>query len=126
MDPVVTRRRVTREAVEHFENARVLAAAQVDAIDSQLDDLRRELVEIDLNMLESLGRRLIEIRKRFHITQKELGEAIGKTQQHIQRLEAGAYAQCSLANLHQITSGLLAQVLLSQGCLSGETNKELD
>lgn len=91
----------------------LIQKAQVDALRSQLDDLKAELAEyetlqagvMDVHELESLEKlpyAIIKARIASGLTQKQLAERLGLKEQQIQRYEASEYATASLSRLYEI------------------------
>lgn len=87
--------------------------AQIDALQSQLDDLYAEIEEyealksgkykvIELDSFEELPRALIQARIASGLSQRELAERLGLKEQQIQRYEATEYASASFERLKEI------------------------
>ncbi len=98
-----------------------LIKAQSDALNSQIDDLKSELVEYDLlkngkirysehSDLSSLPLVLIQSRIAKGLSQKDLGDILKMTQQQIQRYEATNYMGASLSRLIEIADVLEVSV----------------
>ena len=94
-----------------------LIKAQKDAIQSQLDSLRRELTEFedlesgnmpppDLEYISVLPRDLIRARIASGLSQKELAKRLGMPEQQIQRYEAKEYESVSLARISEVAKVL--------------------
>ena len=123
--------RITKAAAKRFEKAIAAAEneaplegvhprlqrAMVDAMCSQLDDLRGEVREYDALRLGRIRRRtfsslaeipiaLIEGRIARRLTQKELAKRVGLHEQQIQRYEANRYAGASLERLQEIADAI--------------------
>ncbi len=102
---------------EGFEVHPLLRRAQVDALRSQLEDLRSELHEyealrggtvdaFELRSLEELPRALIRARVALGLSQKELAGRLALKEQQIQRYEAKEYAGASLTRLVEVIQAL--------------------
>ncbi len=102
----------------------LIAKARVDAVSSQLADLRKQLREyeslksgnFDFNQLmivNSLPTMLIKARIARGMTQRDLAERIGLKEQQIQRYEATDYASASLGRIRDIIGGLMVERSLS-------------
>ncbi len=128
--------RITKAQAEKFEQALeklkaqpkqddqmhpLLRRAQIDALQSQLDDLRSELREYDtwksgnlefteIETLVELPRVLIRARIASGMSQKVLAERLGLKEQQIQRYEATEYASASLSTVNKI-AGVIAEAL---------------
>ena len=94
-----------------------LIKAQKDAIQSQLESLRRELTEYedlesgntpppDLEYISVVPRDLIRARIASGLSQKELAERLGMPEQQIQRYEAKEYESVSLARISEVAKVL--------------------
>ncbi len=94
-----------------------LRQAQVNAVRSQLEDLRGELAEYDslakgnyrvleLSSLDDLPNALIKARIAAGLTQKELARRLGVPEQQVQRDEANEYSSTSFARLKKVASAL--------------------
>ena len=95
----------------------LIAKAQVDAVSSQLADLREQLREYEslksgkfdfteLMVVTSLPEMLIKARIARGMTQRDLAERIGLKEQQIQRYEATDYASASLGRIYDVVEGL--------------------
>jgi ribosome-binding protein aMBF1 (putative translation factor) len=95
----------------------LLRQAQIDALQSQLDDLHAELQEyealksgrqktIELESFDELPRALIQARIASGISQRELAQKLGLKEQQIQRYEATEYASASFERLRKIVNVL--------------------
>lgn len=91
----------------------VLRKAEIDAIRSQLGDLRREIEEynalrsgkrktVALDSLDELPRTLIRARIAAGLTQEELAAKLGLKPQQIQRYEATEYHSASMQRLNEV------------------------
>jgi ribosome-binding protein aMBF1 (putative translation factor) len=91
----------------------LLRKAQIDAMESQLGDLQRELEEYEtlrsgrrkvatLDSLEKLSTTLIQARIAAGLSQAELATRLGLKPQQIQRYEATDYQSASLERVNQI------------------------
>src|SRR5688500_17728933 len=105
-----------------------LTKTQRDALQSQLESLRHELIEYedlergnmpppDLEYISVISRDLIRARIAAGLSQKELAERLGMPEQQIQRYEAKEYESVSLARISEI-----AKVLQSISPRSGVGN----
>ncbi|MGB5970009.1 MAG: helix-turn-helix transcriptional regulator [Spirulinaceae cyanobacterium] len=95
----------------------LLLKAQQDALQSQLNDLREELLEyealksgrqeiLELHSLDELPSALIKARIASGLTQKELAERLGVKEQQIQRYEATEYASASFTRIREVIETL--------------------
>ncbi len=95
----------------------VLRRAQIDAMRSQLADLRAQLREYEalragrrsvppIDALDDLPRRMVRARIAAGLTQKDLADRLGLKPQQIQRYEATGYAAASLTRLRQIAAAI--------------------
>lgn len=91
--------------------------AQRDAMQSQLESLRLELIEYedlesgntpppDLKYISVVSRDLIRARIAAGLSQKELAERLGMPEQQIQRYEAKEYESVSLARIAEVAKVL--------------------
>ncbi|NOY73686.1 MAG: ImmA/IrrE family metallo-endopeptidase [Gammaproteobacteria bacterium] len=98
-----------------------LAAAQANALKSQIADLQSQVIEYDLikqgkirysecTDLSHLPKVLIQARIGKGLSQKDLAEKLGMTMQQIQRYEASNYMGASLARLIEISNILEVSV----------------
>jgi len=94
-----------------------LVKAQLDAVQSQLDDLREELSEyellkagdvpvIQINSFDELGDGLVKARIAAGLSQKELGARLNLKEQQIQRYEADRFASASLQRLQDVAQAI--------------------
>lgn len=94
-----------------------LIKAQRDALQSQLESLRLELIEYeelesgnlpppDLEYISVIPRDLIRARIAAGLSQRELAERLGMPEQQIQRYEAKEYESVSLARISEIAKVL--------------------
>ena len=123
---------VTTAAVARFEQALAdlrnrdvaaegihprIARAQIEGVESQLDDLRRELREYEslregvfpldeLDRVHDIPNLLIKARIAQRLTQKQLADRTGLHEQQIQKYEATDYDSASLARI-QLVAGAL-------------------
>jgi transcriptional regulator with XRE-family HTH domain len=99
----------------------VLQRAELDALRSQLDDLREQVQEyealkagnrhsITAASFSDLPAALIQARIAAGLSQKDLAEKLGLKEQQIQRYEATDYAGASLTRLNQIIEGLNVRI----------------
>ena len=95
----------------------LLRKAQIDSLQSQLEDLQEELDEyesvrsgdravISLDSLDELPRALIQARIAAGLSQRELAERLGLKEQQVQRYEATDYAGASLERLSEVIRAL--------------------
>lgn len=95
----------------------LLQKAQQEALQSQLDDLRREIAEYeDLRQgrkpvtlsgsFDELPRTLIRARIASGLSQKELAERLGVKEQQVQRYEATEYSSASLERVRAVIRAL--------------------
>jgi ribosome-binding protein aMBF1 (putative translation factor) len=120
---------ITKEEAERFERAiqagdrqgtdldPLIRQAMREAMESQLEELREELVEYDalryghiavleLDALDKLPEALIRARIAAGLTQKQLAQRLGMKEQQIQRYEARRYAGASLARVQAVAEAL--------------------
>lgn len=94
-----------------------LARLELDAVRSQAEDLRAELVEYDLlrsgqvttfeaDSLAEVATLLVKARIARGWTQRELGEALGIAEQQVQRYESSGYRSASLARICDVAAAL--------------------
>ena len=94
-----------------------LIKAQRDALQSQLESLRRELIEYDdvesgnmpppdLEYISVIPRDLIRARIAAGLSQRDLAERLGMAEQQIQRYEAKEYESVSLGRISEIAKVL--------------------
>jgi ribosome-binding protein aMBF1 (putative translation factor) len=94
-----------------------LVKAQKDAMQSELESLRRELAEYEdlesgktpppnLEYISLLPQDLIRARIASGLSQKELAERLGMPEQQIQRYEAKEYESVSLARISEVAKVL--------------------
>jgi len=57
----------------------------------------------------SIAKEVIQLRKKRHLTQKQLAELIGTSQPAIARLESGTYDNISLSFIRKVASALGAE-----------------
>jgi transcriptional regulator with XRE-family HTH domain/Zn-dependent peptidase ImmA (M78 family) len=123
--------RITKAQAEKFETAvreleqrgqsprlhPLLQKAHVDALKSQLADLRDELREyeelrsgkrksLSVDSFGQLGRALIQARVASGMSQKQLADKLGLKEQQIQRYEATEYQTASVARIQDIIRAL--------------------
>jgi ribosome-binding protein aMBF1 (putative translation factor) len=90
-----------------------LARAQKDALQSQLESLRRQIRDyetlrrrggkpLDVTSIENLPQSLIRARIAAGLTQKELAVRLGVKEQQVQRYEATNYASASLSRVLEV------------------------
>lgn len=126
--------RITKAQAEKFERAvkeaaasphkgvpALLQKAQIDALKSQLRDLRKEIGEYEelrsgkrkivaLKSLDDLPRLLIQARIASGLTQEELATRMGLKPQQIQRYEATDYHTASIDRMIAILRALGARL----------------
>jgi ribosome-binding protein aMBF1 (putative translation factor) len=94
-----------------------LRKAELDALRSQLDDLRSELREyealrsgkrrvLSLTSIEELSRTLIQARIAAGLSQEELASKLGLKPQQVQRYEATNYRTASLQRVNEVVRAL--------------------
>jgi transcriptional regulator with XRE-family HTH domain len=98
----------------------LLAQAEVDAVTSQLEDLREQLREyetlrdetaqLSVTSFDDLPTALIKARIARGINQKELAQKIGVAEQQIQRYEATNYKGASIDRINEIVKALNIRV----------------
>ena len=124
--------RITKAQAEKFEQAleklrpqvkedsqsySLLEQVQIDALQSQLEDLHAEMKEYEtlkrghpeipeIDMLTEIPRVLIQARVAAGLTQKELAEMLGLREQQIQRYEATEYASASYSRITEIARAI--------------------
>lgn len=90
-----------------------LVRAQKDAMQSQLESLRKEIRDydklrrhggktLDVSSIEKLPQSLIRARIAAGLTQKELAARLGVKEQQVQRYEATNYSSASLARVLEV------------------------
>ena len=123
--------RITRAQAEKFEHAiaelasapdtegvhPVLRKAQIDALESQLGDLKAQLEEYEalrsgqrqvqeLDSFDDLPRALVQARIAAGLSQQDLAARLGIKEQQVQRYEAERYMGASLRRLIDIAAAL--------------------
>ena len=123
--------RITRAQAENFEiavaeleSARetpgvhpVLRKAEIDALKSQLGDLKAELKEyealrtgqqqvLELDSFGDLPRALVQARIAAGLSQQDLAAKLGIKEQQVQRYEASDYQSASLARVGEVVKAL--------------------
>jgi HTH-type transcriptional regulator/antitoxin HigA len=94
-----------------------VSSAVIDALRMQIEDLEREISEYEdlkegrllsfsAEDLDSLGELLIKARIACGLTQAELGELLGMTQQQVQRYERDGWQKISLWRLAEAADAL--------------------
>lgn len=94
-----------------------LVQAEREALESQLDDLERELTQYEqlktvaapmilLDSFDDLAEGLIKARIAAGISQKELADRLGLKEQQVQRYEAERYASASYQRLRDIAAAI--------------------
>jgi transcriptional regulator with XRE-family HTH domain len=94
----------------------LLRQVQVEALQSQVDELKEVIQDYEalitkpiiheLNSIESLPLILIKARIAAKLTQKELANQLGLTEQQIQRYEATNYSSASLSRIIEVSQKL--------------------
>ena len=95
----------------------ILRRAEIEALDSQLGELRAELQEyealkssekktFELQSLDDLPRVLIQARIASGLSHRELADKLGLKEQQIQRYEATDYKSASLARVAEVAKAL--------------------
>ena len=103
----------TRRSAERSE----VASAVIDALRMQIEDIEKEISEYEdlkegrllsfgANDLDSLGELITKARIARGLTQAELGELLGMTQQQIQRYERDGWQKISLWRLAEAADAL--------------------
>ena len=130
--------RITKSAAEQFElalaelpqgsdqnaepNSLLWEELEKNALQSQLDTLRREIEEyellqsgqepmLELQSLDELPKSLIRARIAAGLTQKELAARLGLPEQQVQRYEATEYASANLTRVLEVTHALGMKVI---------------
>jgi ribosome-binding protein aMBF1 (putative translation factor) len=122
--------RITKAQVDRFERGMAetmtkpnpaihpkLRKAELDALRSQLDDLRSEIREyealrsgkrrvLSLTSIEELSRTLIQARIAAGLSQEELASKLGLKPQQVQRYEATNYRTASLQRVNEVVRAL--------------------
>lgn len=99
----------------------LLIKAQKDALESQLEEIKKEMEEYDqlkksrppmleLQSIEDLPKILIKTRISLRLSQKDLAKMIGLKEQQIQRYEATDYATASIAKIREISESLSLKI----------------
>ena len=131
--------RITKAQAQKFERAiqettaspkrevhPVLRKAQIDAMNSQWDDLVRDIEEYEklrsgrrrvvaLRSLEDLAKTLIQARIAAGLSQEDLAARLGLKPRQIQRYEATDYQSASLERVNEILRVLGVQAAPSGG-----------
>lgn len=127
--------RITKSQVDDFERTlRMLdqqptppgvhpriRQAQLDAVQSQVDELREELAAyealragrtnvLELSSLDELPAALIQARIAAGLTQRQLADRLGMKEQQLQRYEATDYAGASLSRIRAVVEALGVRV----------------
>lgn len=121
--------RITKAEAERFEEALAhaddrdvdlhprLKQAMREGLESQLEDLRRQLAHyqelrseppniLSLNSLDEIPDALITARIAAGLTQRELAQRIGIKEQQIQRYEATRYQSAKFARMQAVADAL--------------------
>jgi HTH-type transcriptional regulator/antitoxin HigA len=104
-------------SVRHSAGRDALTSAVVDALRMQIADLEREISEYEdlkegrllsfgADDLDSLGELVTKARIARGLTQAELGELLGMTQQQVQRYERDGWQKISLWRLAEAAGAL--------------------
>jgi ribosome-binding protein aMBF1 (putative translation factor) len=115
-----------KEAIETFDNKTtnthpLLAKAELEALESQLADLKWQLDEYEklrsgklkrlkTSSFQNLPIELIRARIARGLTQKDLAMKLGVKEQQIQRYEETDYASASLSRLNEVIKALDIEV----------------
>lgn len=94
-----------------------LQQAEIDAVQSEIEVLRGQIEEyealqagkrrvVDLAVIETIPRALIQARIASGLSQKELAARLGLKEQQIQRYEANEYASASLRRVREVAEAL--------------------
>lgn len=103
----------TRRSAERDE----VASAVIDALRMQIEDMQREISEYEdlkegrllsfgADDLDSLGELIVKARIARGLTQAELGELLGMTQQQVARYERDGWQKISLWRLAEAADAL--------------------
>jgi transcriptional regulator with XRE-family HTH domain len=109
-----------RQSAKNGESPEVhplLVQAQIDALQSQFDELLEQLEEYDslrsgerkvleVNSFSELPYALIQARIAANLSQKDLAERLGLKEQQIQNYESTGYASASLDRINQVIHAL--------------------
>lgn len=101
--------------------APAIRKAQLDALRSQLEELRADLAEYDalragkprvleLTSLDELPQALIRARIASGMTQRELADRLKIKEQQVQRYEASNYESASLARIKEVAAALAVKI----------------
>jgi HTH-type transcriptional regulator / antitoxin HigA len=104
-------------SVRHSVGRDAVASAVIDALRMQIADLEREISEYEdlkegrllsfgADDLDSLGELVTKARIAYGLTQAELGEILGMTQQQVQRYERDGWQKISLWRLAEAAGAL--------------------
>ena len=105
------------------DNGELRRKLEINAVESQVEELRSELDEYDalrsgeaavghLATLDDLSRLLVRARIAAGMSQRALAERMGLKEQQIQRYESSDYSSASLARLREVANALDFQVTL--------------
>jgi transcriptional regulator with XRE-family HTH domain len=95
----------------------IIHAAQKSALESQLQDLRREVTEyealrsgrqpvLEVNSFEEFPDALVRARIAAGLSQKDLAERLGLKEQQVQKYEATGYSAASLTRMTEVVNAL--------------------
>ena len=95
----------------------LLVTAQMEALESQAEELREQLMEydalrsgkralIEVNSFAELPNALIQARIAAQLSQKELAERLGLKEQQIQHYESTGYVSASVERINQVIDAL--------------------
>jgi HTH-type transcriptional regulator/antitoxin HigA len=113
----------------------LLVKAQLDALHSQLEELRNEIKQYELlksgeitqlsaTTASEIGNRLVEARIAQGLSQKTLADRLGMKEQQVQRYEQERYKSASLSRLTEICDALNVSFNFDLGLASnGEPSK---
>lgn len=116
-EQALDRLRARPTAETETENARALHRLELDALDSQIGDLREEVRQFDAlrrggvaavgsGSLRDLPRVLIEARIARGLSQRGLSERVGLKEQQIRRYEATDYAGANPGRVADVADAL--------------------
>jgi HTH-type transcriptional regulator/antitoxin HigA len=112
----------------------VVSSAVVDALRMQIEDLEREISEYEdlregrllsfgADDLNTLGELLIKARTACGLTQAELGELLGMSQQQVQRYERDGWQKISLWRLAEAAGALGLDVNIRARLSASDTER---
>ncbi len=109
-----------------------VTSAVIDALRMQIEDLEREISEYEdlkegrllsfgADDLDTLGELVTKARIACGLTQAELGEILGMTQQQVQRYERDGWQKISLWRLAEAAGALGLEVNIRAGLPASDT-----